>query len=85
MKADVRKLASALKIGKRSIALLDQYESELSAPPTKSKYRQPDGRRRVAVPQVQQALDDWFTDVRRTLKARLSKFTFKVQATLLYD
>ena len=56
VKADVRKLVNALKLGKRCLALVDQPESEFSAPATKSKYRQPGGGRKVAVPDVWEAL-----------------------------
>ena len=52
VKADVRKLVNALKLGKRCLALVDQPESEFSAPATKSKYRQPGGGRKVTVPDV---------------------------------
>ena len=66
VKADDRKLVNALKLGKRCLDLVDQPESELSAPPTNSKYRQPSGERKVAVLEVQKALYDWFIDVRGT-------------------
>ena len=52
VKADDRKLVNALKLGKRCPALVDQSYSELSAPPTKGKYRrQPGGGRNVPVPE----------------------------------
>ena len=76
MKTDDRNLVNALKLGKRCLALVDQPQSELSAPPTKSKYRQPE---------VRKALYKWFIDVRETLKACLPKSMFKAQATLLYN
>ena len=85
VKAVDRKLVNALKLGKCCLALVDQPESELSAPPTKSKYRQPGGGRKVAVPEVRKALYNWFIDVTETLKARLPKSMFKAQATLLYN
>ena len=85
VKALDRKLVNALKLGKCCLALVDQPESELSAPPTKNKYRKPGGGRNVAVPEVRKALYDWFIDVRETLKARLPKSMFKAQATLLYN
>ena len=85
VKADNWKLVNALKLGKHCLALVDQSESEFSAAPTKSKYRQPGGGKKVAVPEVQKALYDWFIDVWGTLKARLPKSIFKAQATLLYN
>ena len=85
VKADDRKLVNALKLGKRCLAPVDQPESELSAPLTKGKYRQPGGGRKVAVPEVRKALYDWFIDMRGTLKARLPKSMFKAQAILLYN
>ena len=85
VKADDGKLVNALKLGKRRLVPVNQPESELSAPPTKGKYRQPGGGRKVAVPEVRKALCDWFIDMRGTLKARLPKSMFKAQATLLYN
>ena len=81
VKADNWKLVNALKLGKHCLALVDKSESELSAAPTKSKYRQPGGGKKVAVPEVQKALYDMW----ETLKARLPKSMFKAQATLLYN
>ena len=80
VKADDSKLVNALKLGKRCFALVDQSKVELSAPPTKSKYRKPGGGR-----EVQQALCDWFIGMRETLKVRLPKPMFKAQTILFYD
>ena len=77
MKADDLKLLNYLKLGNCCLALVHQSESELSAPPTKTKYRHPGGRRKIAGPEVQQALYDWFIDMKGTLKARLPKSMFK--------
>ena len=43
MKADDPKLVNTLKLGNGCLTLVDQSESELSTPPTESKYRQPGG------------------------------------------
>lgn len=56
MKADDPKLVNTLKLGNGCLTLVDQSESELSTPPTESKYRQPGGGWKVAVLEILQAL-----------------------------
>ena len=45
--------------------------------PSKSKYRKPGAGRRTNIPDVREALFDWFIDIRNTLKARLPRKMFK--------
>ena len=52
---------------------------------SKSKYRKEGGGRKVTIPNVREALFEWFVDVRGTLKARLPRKMFKAQCKILYD
>ena len=51
----------------------------------KSKYGKEWGGRKVTIPNVHEALFEWFVDVRGTLKARLPQKMFKAQCKILYD
>ena len=52
---------------------------------SKSKYRKKGGGRKVTIPNVREALFEWFVDVRVTLKARLPRKMFKAQCKTFYD
>ena len=80
-------LVAAIKLGKRcyDLALKAENEEEITAPPCKSKYRQPGGGRKCAAPDVRQALYDWFIDIRGVLHARLPLSLFRAQAKYLYE
>ena len=52
---------------------------------SKSKYRKEGGGRKVTIPNVREALFEWFVDVRGTLKARRPWKMFNAQCKILYD
>ena len=80
-------LQAAVKLGKRCHEQLLNSEStcEINVGPSKSKYRKPGAGRRTTIPDVREALFDWFIDIRSTLKARLPRKMFKTQCQVFYD
>ena len=78
-------LTKALKLGKRCLDQALKAENDISEPPTKKRYRQSGGGRKVVAPSVREALYDWFIDIRGSLKARLPRSLFKAQAKFFYD
>ena len=88
VKHDAPKFTAAVKLGKRCHQnLIEREESgeimELTC--SKSKYRKEGDDRKVTIPNICEALLEWFVDVRGTLKARLPRKTFKAQYKILYD
>ena len=80
-------LQAVVKLGKRCHEQLLNSEStcEINVGPSKSKYRKPGAGRRTTIPDVREALFDWFIDIRSTLKARLPRKMFKTQCQVFYD
>ena len=76
-------LERALKLGKRCYESLNN--DDITEPPTKVRFCQPGGGRKKSIPNVREAMYDWFIDIRSSLKARLPKAMFKSQCKLLYD
>ena len=73
LKHDDPKFTAAVKLGKRCHQnLIEREEAGEIMEPTcsKSKYRKEGGGRKVTIPNVREALFEWFVDVRGTLKAR---------------
>ena len=66
-------LQAAVKLGKRCHEQLLNSEStcKINVGPSKSKYRKPGAGRRTTIPDLREALFNWFIDIRSTLKARL--------------
>lgn len=85
LKHDNPVLVKAIKLGKRCYERQSQDAVEVSAPPAKSKFRQPGGGRKSVAPEVRGALYDWFIDIRGSLKARLPRSLLKAQAQFFYD
>ena len=87
LKNDNPALVKTIKLGKRCYEWQSQDAIEVSAPPAKSKFRQPGGGWKSVAPdrEVRGALYDWFIDIRESLKARLPRSLFKAQAQFLYD
>ena len=77
-------LSNNSKLGKRC---LDSYENanDFTEPPTKVKFRQARVGRKKSVPEVREAMCDWFIDIRSSLKARLAKYMFKAQCKINYE
>ena len=65
-------MKKAVKLGKRQF--------EITVPPTKSKFRNPGGGRKVTTFKVREVLYGWFIDLKDSLKARLPRSLFKAQA-----
>ena len=78
-------IKKAVKRGKRCYDQQMKNQFEIKEPPTKSKFRNPGGGRKVTVPENGEALYDYFIDVRGSLKARLPRSLFKAQASFFYD
>ena len=75
-------LTNALKLGKR---YLDSLEAnDFTERPTKVKFRQEGGGRKKSVPEVREAMYDWFINIRSSLKARLPKSMFKAQCKIFH-
>ena len=85
LKHDDPILVKAVKLGKRCYDQVVEDENEVTERPSKSKFRQPGGGRKVVAPTVREALYEWFIDVRGSLKARLPRSLFKSQAKFFYD
>ena len=64
---------------------LSKRQFEITVPPTKSKFRNPGGRRKVTTFKVREVLYGWFIDVKDSWKARLPRSLFKAQAQFFYD
>ena len=78
-------MKKVVKLGKRCYESQIASQCDIKEPPTKSKFRNPGGGRKVNAPEVREALYDWFIDIRGSLKARLPRSLFKAQAKFFYD
>ena len=80
-------LESAIKLRKRCCENVASNENTciIDAQPSKSKYRKPGGGRKATIPDVREALFEWFIDVRSSLKARLPRKMFKTQCKVFYE
>ena len=76
-------LSNALKLGKWCLDSLEA--SDFTESPTKVKFHQAGGGRKKSVPEVHEAMYDWFIDIRSSLKARLTKSMFKAQCKIFYE
>ena len=87
IKHDDPNLKSAIKLGKRCYEDMMKKEKtcEIETQPSKTKYRKTGGGRKVTIPDVRQALFEWFIDVRSSLKGRFPMKMFKMQCHMLYD
>ena len=85
LKNDDSIIKKAVKRGKRYYDQQMKNQFEIKEPPTKSKFRDPGGGRKVTVPENREALYDYFIDVRGSLKARLPRSLFKAQTSFFYD
>ena len=67
-------LQAVVKLGKRCHEQLLNSEStcKINVGPSKSKYRKPWAGRRTIIPDVREALFDWFIGIRSTLKSSLT-------------
>jgi len=84
LKHDDPTLTRALKLGKRCLDGLDKEDTS-SQPPIKVRFRQSGGGRKKSVPEVREAMYEWFIDIRSSLKARLPKSMFKAQCKIVYE
>ena len=81
-----RNLEAAIKLGKRCYQQITESKGEVTIDePSKSKYRRVGGGRKKTIPDVREALFDWFIDIRGTLKAHLPRKMFKTQCKIFYD
>ena len=80
-------LESAIKLGKRCYENVASNENTciIDAQAFKSKFRKPGGGRKATIPDVCEALFEWFIDVRSSLKARLPRKMFKTQCKVFYE
>ena len=80
-------LQAVVKLGKRCHEQLLSSEStcKINVGPSKFKYHKPGAGRRTIIPDVREALFDWFIGIRSTLKARLPRKMFKTQFQVFYD
>ena len=85
LKKDDPVMKKAVKLGKRCYDQQIKNQLQIVELPTKSKFRNPGGERKVTAPEVTEALYDWFIDVTGSLKARLPCSLFKTQAKFFYD
>ena len=85
LKNDDPVMKKAVKLGKRSYENQIASQCDIKEPPTKSKFRNPSGGKKVTAPEVREPLYDWFIDTRGSLKARLPRSLFKAQAKFFYD
>ena len=83
MKHNDPELPNILKLAKRCLYSLEA--NDFTEPPTKVKFHQAGRGRKRFVPQVREALYDWFIDICSSLKARLSKSMFKAQCKIFYE
>ena len=63
----------------------NERSGEIHVNPFKLKYREAGGGMKITIPDVRQALSEWFVDIRGTLKIRLPRKMFKTQCKLFYD
>lgn len=78
------KFRSAKSLAERCYKMVTS--SNRNPVPSKSKFRQPGGGRRVKAPEVRLALYSWFIDMMKSnLKAHLPIHLFRNQAQYLYD
>ena len=82
-KSDCREMVNACKFAKRCLEKLERGDFEEGAP--KKKFRSAGGGRKAPAVEVREALFQWFVDVRTSLKARLPRSLFLLQAKKLYD
>ena len=85
VKHDNPTLTKALKLGKRCLNQVEADEDAVTAPPSKSKYRQTGGGQKLTIPDVRQVLFEWFVDIRGTLKARLTRKMFTTQTNFFMN
>ena len=85
VKHDNPTLTKALKLGKRCLNQVEADEDAATAPPSKSKYRQAEGGRKLTIPDVRKDLFEWSVDIRGTLKARLPRKMFTMQCKFFYE
>ena len=80
-------LESVIKLGKRCYENVAGNENTciIGAQPSKSKYRKPGGGRKATIPNVREALFEWFVGVRSSLKARFPRKMFKTQCKAFYE
>ena len=80
-------LESAINFGNRCYEIVASNENTciIDSQPSKSKYRKPGGGRKATIPDVCEALFEWFIDVRSSLKARLPRKMFKTQCKVFYE
>ena len=90
---DDSELKSAIKIASRALDVrevkkntgdLDVLEEECRPSSSKRKCREPGAGRKAKVPEVRNALFEWFVDVRGSLKGRLPLKMFKSMAQSLH-
>ena len=85
LKNDDSVMKKAVKLGKRCYENQIASQCDIKEPPTKSKFHNPGGGRKLTAPEVRETLYEWFIDIRGSLKARLSRSLFKAQAKFFYD
>ena len=87
VKHDDSNLKAAICLGKRCYEqVIESKESgEINVETSKSKYRKAGGGEKKTIPDVRDALFDWFIDIRGTLKARLPRKMFKTQCKIFYE
>ena len=64
LKNDDPVMKKAVKLGKRCYENQIASQCDIKDPPTKSKFRNPGGGRKVTAPEVRETLYDWFIDIR---------------------
>ena len=79
LKHDNPTLTKALQLGKRCLNQVEADEDAVTAPSSKSNYRQTGGGRKLTIPDVRQVLFEWFVDTRGTLNPRLPRKMFTMQ------
>lgn len=82
VKSDSPQIKNACKLAKRCLDKLKNGEFEDGV--AKKKFRSVGGGRKYRAVEVREALFAWFIDVRSSLKARLPKSLFLIQAKKLY-
>ena len=85
VKHDNPNFVKALKLEKRCLQNIEISETEILAPPTKSKDNQPGGGKKPAIPEVRKAHYDCFIDIKICLKGRLPKSMFKALTKLMSE
>ena len=87
VKHDDSNLKAAICLGKRCYEqVIESKESgEINVELFKWKYCKAGGGRKTTIPDVRDALFNWFTDIRGILKARLLRNMFKTQRKIIYE